>query len=224
MVSDYLLYEIKSPSDKTYIGVTNNFNRRMAEHKSDFLNRPQKTALHNSFNKYGFDNHSKEILVTGMSKEYAYNLEFKVIQRLELQKSSKGLNSRSGGLGGNMVNWSSETGKAIKEKSRKKQKQKYYKEWSVLEKKILEMKDTHTIEQISLAIKKSKSATCLYLKRRGIKIPRKPKYNLEAIAKDVSKYYESGMSNLEVMRITGYSKGTLGRAKKIFLTNNQGRR
>ncbi len=57
-----IIYKLTSPSGKSYIGRTNDFNRRMIEHKSTAKNSPGWT-LHKAINKYGWSNMKQEILM-----------------------------------------------------------------------------------------------------------------------------------------------------------------
>jgi group I intron endonuclease len=57
-----IIYKLTSPSGKSYIGRTNDFNRRMIEHKSTAKNIPGWT-LHKAIRKYGWDNMNQEILM-----------------------------------------------------------------------------------------------------------------------------------------------------------------
>jgi group I intron endonuclease len=75
----YCVYKITNPTNKIYIGVTNNFKRRMFEHKSDAKVYELNWALHNSIRKYGFENHICEILHNELTKDDAYKLEKKLI-------------------------------------------------------------------------------------------------------------------------------------------------
>ena len=185
----------------------------MGEHKSDFINRPEKIALHNSFAKYGYENHKKNILAKGMSKDYAYKLEERVVRSMNTNNSKIGLNSRSGGLGGNMIDFKSKKGKDAILKSRQTRLKNYYNEWNAYEPIIHELKDTHTIEQIAKEIGKGSTALCKFLKRKGIKIPIKRKFDLQKIALEIEPYVKGGLTNSEIMNITKYSNGTLCRAK-----------
>ncbi len=112
---NYIIYTITSPSNKIYLGVTNNFNRRMSEHKYHWKKNTQNIALHKSFTKYGFDSHIKTILFSNLGKEEAYELEKNLINDMNLLDSKIGLNSRDGGMGGNMIDWKSEFGKSCKQ-------------------------------------------------------------------------------------------------------------
>lgn len=185
----------------------------MSEHKSDFVNRPEKIALHNSFAKYGYDKHKKNILATGMSKDYAYKLEERVVRSMDTTNSKIGLNSRSGGLGGNMIDFNSKKGRQAIAKAKETRLKKYYDEWSKYEPIIHSLKNTHTIEQIAKKIGKGSTALGKFLKRKGIKIPIKRKYDLQKVALEIAPYIKEGLTNLEIMNITKYSNGTLCRAK-----------
>ena len=55
------IYRITSPSNKMYIGQSNNIERRFREYKG--LNCKQQTFLYNSFIKYGVENHKLEVLL-----------------------------------------------------------------------------------------------------------------------------------------------------------------
>jgi DNA-directed RNA polymerase specialized sigma subunit len=65
----------------------------------------------------------------------------------------------------------------------------------------------------------STTALCRYLKDNSIKIKRKPKYDLNDIAKQIEVYYKEGYTNHYVIRKTGYSNGTICRAKKLIKNN-----
>jgi len=217
-IYSYVLYKITSPSGKFYIGVTNNFNRRKSEHLSDWKNRPEKIALHHSFSKYGFDNHTFEVLMTGLTKEKAYNLENKVINSLGSTNSRIGLNSREGGKGGNCIDWNSENGKMIIQKANKTKEIKYLNSWAKKAEIIENLKHTHTIEDFCKMFNCSSTSICNYLKKTGIKIPRKHKHDLNKIADEIKKYYLDGKTNDFVIKETGYSKGTICRAKNILMS------
>ena len=214
-MDNFLIYKITNPSGKFYIGVTNNFKRRMSEHFSDWKNRKQNIALHNSFSKYGFENHIKEIIIKGLSKEAAYKLEEKLINSFKSNDSKIGLNSRSGGKGGNMIDWKSEDGRIKKQKANETRFKSYLKEWDAKLPIILEMKDTHTGKQIAERLNCAESALGRYLKLKKISIKRKSKFNLQKIAEQIKPMYEQGATNQFVIEKTGYSKGTICRAKII---------
>ena len=56
------IYIIKSPNNKVYIGQTLNIENRIYRYKK--LDCKRQTKLYNSFLKYGFDNHTFEIIET----------------------------------------------------------------------------------------------------------------------------------------------------------------
>lgn len=219
-MNNYLIYKITNPSGKFYIGVTNSFNRRMSEHLSDWKNRPEKIALHNSFTKYGFELHKKEIIVKNMPKEMAYKIEKDLIEFLNTQNSKIGLNSRIGGNGGNMIDWNSIKGKSIIRQNSLIAKEKYNKVWDKRKPIILLMKDKFTIKEICEKLNCSSSALCRYLKNNKISIKRKSKFDLNEIAKIIKPLYKEGKINKEIMQITGYSKGTICRAKNILFNKS----
>lgn len=54
------IYKITSPSGRVYIGQTKNFHNRMYVYKINSCK--SQTKLYNSFKKYGFDNHTVDVL------------------------------------------------------------------------------------------------------------------------------------------------------------------
>lgn len=89
----FLIYKHTSPSGKSYIGQTNNFNRRTNGHAS--INSPCR-ALKNAILKYGWDNFSHEILVDNLTLEQANELETKFILEFNTL-SPNGYNLTTGG-------------------------------------------------------------------------------------------------------------------------------
>lgn len=70
------VYKLTSPSGKCYIGITNNFKRRMAEHRrysKTIINR----KIYIAMRKYGFDEFKVEIL-----EEYNIKDESKLLEKL----------------------------------------------------------------------------------------------------------------------------------------------
>jgi predicted GIY-YIG superfamily endonuclease len=216
MLNNYLLYRITSPSNKEYIGVTNSINRRIREHYSDWKNRCQNIALHNSFSKYGFDSHTFEVIINKLNKSLAYNLEKNVVNENIKHNKELSLNSRTGGLGGNMIDWKSEKGKIAIKKIKETQKAKYEMHWESKLPFILEHKKTKTINQLCELLNVSSTALTNYLKYKNIKVERKSRFNIFDISKEIKPYYELGYTNAMVMGKTGYSKGTICRAKNLL--------
>lgn len=57
-----VIYKITSPSNKIYIGRTDNFDRRMNEHKYGALTKKSDTSLYRAIRKYGWDSMDKKII------------------------------------------------------------------------------------------------------------------------------------------------------------------
>lgn len=55
------IYKITNPNNKVYIGQSIDIQRRFNEHKR-YNKQDYKNKLYNSFNKYGYDNHTFEII------------------------------------------------------------------------------------------------------------------------------------------------------------------
>lgn len=96
-MKEYIIYKITNPIGQIYIGQTNNFKRRMQEYRK-YPCCSQK-LLNNSFIKYGFDNHSIEII----DKSYSDDLNILEIHYINEYKSyyfdniTIGLNQTKGG-------------------------------------------------------------------------------------------------------------------------------
>jgi group I intron endonuclease len=96
---EYVIYKLTSPHGKVYIGQTNNFNGRMAEHKCN--GNKGKNKLYNSIKKYGWDNFTKEIIANTDSKQNANLLEESLIQKFKAT-GHNGLNTRISAEGGDV--------------------------------------------------------------------------------------------------------------------------
>ena len=57
-----VIYKLISPKGKVYIGRTNDFNRRMIEHKKSALTDNLPNTIYKAVRKYGWDNFQKEII------------------------------------------------------------------------------------------------------------------------------------------------------------------
>ncbi|RWZ87180.1 MAG: GIY-YIG nuclease family protein [Hydrotalea sp. AMD] len=90
--SIYLIYKHTSPSGKSYIGLTNNYQRRCNEHKSS----TGCMAFNNAIQKYGWDNFHHEILIENLTLDEANMLESKLIQSHNTLYPN-GYNLREGG-------------------------------------------------------------------------------------------------------------------------------
>ena len=77
-----IIYTITNPIGEVYVGSTKNaFKARISEHKYN-IKRQRKGKIYDSFNKYGFDNHSFKI-VANTSNEDITELEHFIIQTFE---------------------------------------------------------------------------------------------------------------------------------------------
>ena len=57
-----IIYKLTSPNGKVYIGRTNDFNRRMIEHKKCALTDKLPNTLYKAIRKYGWESFQKEII------------------------------------------------------------------------------------------------------------------------------------------------------------------
>jgi group I intron endonuclease len=94
-----MIYKITSPIGKVYIGRTNNFSDRLAQHKHCALTKKQKNSLYKAIRKYGWDNMTKEIICEVDSKD-AQRIEEELI--LAYNSVRKGYNDTFIGGGGDI--------------------------------------------------------------------------------------------------------------------------
>jgi group I intron endonuclease len=92
-----VIYKISSPNGKVYIGRTNNFDGRMAEHKCNALTKNSKNSLHKAIRKYGWDNMTKEIICE-VETENSQKMEEQFI--IAYDSVRKGYNDTYNGGGG----------------------------------------------------------------------------------------------------------------------------
>lgn len=92
-----VIYKISSPKGKVYIGRTNNFDGRMAEHKCNALTKKSKNSLYKAIRKYGWDNMIKEIICE-IDAENAQKVEEEFI--LAYDSVKRGYNDTYNGGGG----------------------------------------------------------------------------------------------------------------------------
>ena len=92
-MNNYLIYKHTSPSGKSYIGQTNNYDRRCSEHQT----RTACRAFHSAIKLYGWDNFSHEILHENLTIEQANELEEQLIKEYNTL-SPNGYNLKTGGL------------------------------------------------------------------------------------------------------------------------------
>lgn len=91
-MNNFVIYKHTSPSGKAYIGQTNDYKARSRSHKSTQYCK----AFSNAIKKYGWDNFKHEILIDGLSKEEANNMEKVLIEQHKTQVPN-GYNLMSGG-------------------------------------------------------------------------------------------------------------------------------
>jgi group I intron endonuclease len=94
-----VIYKISSPKGKVYIGRTDDFNRRMIEHKYCAYTKKAKNSLYKAIRKYGWDNMQKEILCE-IEPSQSQKLEEEFI--LAYNSVKKGYNDTYIGSGGDM--------------------------------------------------------------------------------------------------------------------------
>ncbi len=96
---EHVIYKLTSPSGKIYIGRTNNFQDRMAQHKHCALVKKMDNSLYKAMRKYGWENFVKEIVATASNQESAQLLEEVLIKQFNSVKN--GYNDTYTGGGGN---------------------------------------------------------------------------------------------------------------------------
>lgn len=97
MSPSYLIYMLTSPSGKSYVGQTLNYQRRLREHKSSKKHNKCK-AIFYAIEKYGWDSFKKVVLHEGLTKEKANELEISVISEMNTVVPN-GYNISLGGAG-----------------------------------------------------------------------------------------------------------------------------
>ena len=91
----YLIYKLTFPNNKLYVGITNNFYRRMGQHKNVANSLKSNLPLYNAINKYGWNNINTEIIYNNLDKNKAVEKEMELISSLKL--TQKGYNKSPGG-------------------------------------------------------------------------------------------------------------------------------
>ena len=89
----YLIYKLTFPNNKCYIGITNNFKKRMTGHRS--ASKIKKYKLYDAIRKYGWGNVTKEILLENIPISEIEELEIKFIKKFNSIKN--GYNLKNGG-------------------------------------------------------------------------------------------------------------------------------
>ena len=110
----YTIYRLTNTiNGKVYIGVTNNFKKRMREHSYATNNY----LISRAIRKYGWSNFTQEIILQSKDKDYAYRIaEAQFILEHNSTDADKGYNLTDGGQG--------TTGYIVAEETRAKQRAK----------------------------------------------------------------------------------------------------
>jgi group I intron endonuclease len=93
MDDTYVIYKHTSPSGKSYIGQTKDYDRRCTEHQLMGCCR----AFNSAIKKYGWDNLTHEILIEGLSLDEANRWEEVLIKELNTL-APNGYNLMTGGM------------------------------------------------------------------------------------------------------------------------------
>lgn len=95
------IYKITSPSGKIYIGQSIDIKKRFKQYKSLYNSRKQ-IALHNSFKKYGIENHNFEVVeecnIDLLNERERYYQDFYDVLKSGLNSKITTTNSKSGKL------------------------------------------------------------------------------------------------------------------------------
>ena len=103
-MKNYVVYKITNNiNGKIYIGMTNDVKRRWRCEGIEYR-PPLKSDHHrpfwNAIQKYGWDNFTKEIMISGLTKEDAFEKEMQMIKEFDSTNKKIGYNLSSGGNGG----------------------------------------------------------------------------------------------------------------------------
>jgi group I intron endonuclease len=94
----YIIYKLTSPSGKVYIGRTDDFERRMIEHKHR-ITKQARWPIYKAAKKYGWDNIIKEIIDTADTLEDCVTKELEYILKYDSMKNgyNSTYNTKDGG-------------------------------------------------------------------------------------------------------------------------------
>lgn len=103
-MKNYVVYKITNNiNGKIYIGMTNDVKRRWRNEGIEYR-PPLKSDRHrpfwNAIQKYGWDNFTKEIMISGLTKEDAFEKEIQMIKEFDSTNKKIGYNLSPGGNGG----------------------------------------------------------------------------------------------------------------------------
>ncbi|WP_164972248.1 GIY-YIG nuclease family protein [Staphylococcus saprophyticus] len=104
MMRNYVVYKITNEiNGKIYIGMTNNIKRRWRYEGIEYrppLKSDRRRPFWNAIQKYGWDNFTKEVIISDLTKEEAFDKEKQMIKRFKATDRSIGYNLSQGGNGG----------------------------------------------------------------------------------------------------------------------------
>ena len=98
----YYIYKITSPSNKVYIGRTDDMGERMATHKY-LASRGENRPLYNAIRKYGWDNMKIEVIDQAATLEDIITLEYKHIVEYNAVKEGYNATLETGRGGDNIT-------------------------------------------------------------------------------------------------------------------------
>lgn len=93
----YCVYKHTSPSGKVYIGITDNNPKKRWDSGHGYR---RQAHFWNAIQKYGWKNIKHEIILKGLTREEAFRLEIKLIEKYDSSNPQKGYNLSTGGKGG----------------------------------------------------------------------------------------------------------------------------
>ena len=93
-MNNYTVYMHKSPSNKVYIGITQ---QKPEQRWGNGRYYRENAHFNNAITKYGWENFSHEILFEGLNKEEAEQKEIELIKQYKAQDSNYGYNIANGG-------------------------------------------------------------------------------------------------------------------------------
>ena len=94
-MNNYTVYKHTSPSGKAYIGITRQ--NPVRRWRPDGSGYKENVHFWNAIKKYGWDNFTHEILLSGLSKDQACAIEIALIDRYKSMDPEKGYNGSAGG-------------------------------------------------------------------------------------------------------------------------------
>lgn len=106
MTKNNVVYQHISPNGKRYIGITDDIESRWRRDGSGYRLSP---VFWNAIQKYGWDNFQHEVLIGGLTRKEAEEMERYLIREWQTKAKEFGYNLADGGTGGRTHNWSEES-------------------------------------------------------------------------------------------------------------------